>query len=71
MAFNWKLDGVGPVDNRPSTDQLQHFVLFVFKSKKNVDFFFFENHVAEENFKLFFCQYLLFWVKLKNPLLDF
>ena len=21
-----KLDGVGPVDNRPSTDKLQHFV---------------------------------------------
>ena len=21
-----KLDGVGPVDNRPSTDQLHHFV---------------------------------------------
>ena len=22
----WELDGVGPVDNRPSTDQLHHFV---------------------------------------------
>ena len=21
-----KLDGVGPIDNRPSTDKLQHFV---------------------------------------------
>ena len=29
--MNWyplKLDGVGPVDNRPSTDKLQHFVNF-------------------------------------------
>ena len=25
-----KLDGVGPVDNRPSTDQLHHFVIFFF-----------------------------------------
>ena len=25
--FN-KLDGVGPADNRPSTDKLQHFVKF-------------------------------------------
>ena len=25
-----KLDGVGPVDNRPSTDQLHRFVLFLF-----------------------------------------
>ena len=22
----WKLDGVGPVDNRPSTDELHYFV---------------------------------------------
>ena len=27
-----KLDGVGPVDNRPSTDKLHHFV----EKKKNV-----------------------------------
>ena len=30
MAFktvkHYKLDGVGPVDNRPSTDKLHHFV---------------------------------------------
>ena len=25
-AFELKLDGVGPVDNRPSTDKLHHFV---------------------------------------------
>ena len=30
-ASNRKLDGVGPVDNRPSTDKLQHF-----KKKNNV-----------------------------------
>ena len=30
-----KLDGVGPVDNRPSTDQLHHFVQFVLMIKKN------------------------------------
>ena len=24
--FIWQLDGVGPVDNRPSTDKLHHFV---------------------------------------------
>ena len=23
-----KLDGVGPIDNRPSTDKLQHFVIY-------------------------------------------
>ena len=28
-----KLDGVGPVDNRPSTDKLHHFVK---KNKKNM-----------------------------------
>ena len=27
--IDWKLDGVGPVDNRPSTDKLHHF-LFCF-----------------------------------------
>ena len=33
MAGNgWKLDGVGPVDNRPSTNQLHPFVQF-FKDK--------------------------------------
>ena len=26
MWVIWKLDGVGPVDNRPSTDKLHHFV---------------------------------------------
>ena len=26
LQFLWKLDGVGPVDNRPSTNKLQHFV---------------------------------------------
>ena len=25
---NIKLDGVGPIDNRPSTNQLHHFVHF-------------------------------------------
>ena len=25
-----KLDGVGPVDNRPSTDKLQHFYIYIF-----------------------------------------
>ena len=24
--YAWKLDGVGPVDNRPSTDKLHHIV---------------------------------------------
>ena len=28
-----KLDGVGPVDNRPSTDQLHHFVIFFCRIK--------------------------------------
>ena len=31
--FSTKLDGVGPVDNTPSTDKLHHFV----KKKKNCD----------------------------------
>ena len=31
--FFQKLDGVGPVDNRPSTDKLHHFVK---KTKKHV-----------------------------------
>ena len=31
--FSFKLDGVGPVDNRPSTDKLQHFV----KKKRTCD----------------------------------
>ena len=26
LLSEWKLDGVGPVDNRPSTDKLHHFV---------------------------------------------
>ena len=26
IVYDLKLDGVGPVDNRPSTDQLHHFV---------------------------------------------
>ena len=26
IRFVTKLDGVGPVDNRPSTDKLHHFV---------------------------------------------
>ena len=26
LALVFKLDGVGPVDNRPSTDKLHHFV---------------------------------------------
>ena len=30
-----------------------------------------ENHVIEEIFKLFFCQYLSFWVILKNQQSDF
>ena len=29
----YKLDGVGPIDNRPSTDKLHHFVQK--KNKKN------------------------------------
>ena len=31
----WKLDGVGPIDNRPSTNKLQYFVK---KKKKNVTY---------------------------------
>ena len=27
---NLKLDGVGPVDNRPSTDELHHFITYFF-----------------------------------------
>ena len=30
-----KLDGVGPVDNRPSTDELHHFVLIEFLFRVN------------------------------------
>ena len=29
FEFNLKLDGVGPVDNRPSTDYLHHFIIFI------------------------------------------
>jgi hypothetical protein len=32
--FHNKQDGVGPVDNRPSTEQLHHFVQFKKKKKK-------------------------------------
>ena len=31
-----KLDGVGPVDNRPSTNKLQHFVLKKEKEKSDM-----------------------------------
>ena len=31
-----KLDGVGPVDNRPSTDKLHHFVQRKKEEEKNV-----------------------------------
>ena len=34
-AYNRKLDGVGPVDNRPSTDKLHHFVKKNKKKNKN------------------------------------
>ena len=30
----YKLDGIGPVDNRPSTDKLHHFVRRKKKKKK-------------------------------------
>ena len=33
---SYKLDGVGRVDNRPSTDKLHHFVQFFFAIKKKV-----------------------------------
>ena len=36
-AFSHKLDGVGPVDNRPSTDKLHHFVQKKKKRKKKVN----------------------------------
>ena len=35
-CLSYKLDGVGPVDNRPSTNKLHHFVRFkkkLFKEK--------------------------------------
>ena len=32
--YSYKLDGVGPVDNRPSTDKLHHFVRKKRKKKK-------------------------------------
>ena len=32
--INMKLDGVGPVDNRPSSDKLHHFVQKKKKKKK-------------------------------------
>ena len=32
-VLSWKLDGVGPVDNRPSTNKLHHFV----RKKKTCD----------------------------------
>ena len=38
---------------------------------RDYGFFLSENHVIEEIFKFFFCQYLLFWVILKNPQSDF
>ena len=38
-----KLDGVGPVDNRPSTDKLHHFVQK--KKKKN-----YMRHVTRDTF---------------------
>ena len=35
--YNWKLDGVGPVDNRPSTDYLRPIVIFfITKKLKNL-----------------------------------
>ena len=38
LPFNYKVDGVGPVDNRPSIDQLNHFVhFFLFFFIKNAD----------------------------------
>ena len=33
--YSWKLDGVGPVDNRPSTDKFHHYVQKKRKKKKN------------------------------------
>ena len=35
--FKFKLDGLGPVDNRPSTDKLHHFVRKKKKRKKTCD----------------------------------
>ena len=32
--YVWKLDGVGPIDNRPSTDKLHHFVKSIRKEKE-------------------------------------
>ena len=36
-----KLDGVGPIDNRPSNNQLHPFVEFFFKEEKKSFFLFF------------------------------
>ena len=40
MEFALKLDGVGPVDNRPSTDSLHHFFQFFLKDIYIYIFFF-------------------------------
>ena len=40
--FIWnikKLDGVGPVDNRLSTDQLQHYVKFMLRIRNTIFFY--------------------------------
>ena len=34
--MHYKLDGVGPVDNKPSTDKLHHFVQKEKKKKQNI-----------------------------------
>ena len=42
VVLHEKLDGVGPVDNRPSTDKLHHSVLFFLQDFFFILFFF--NH---------------------------
>ena len=46
-----KLDGVGPVDNRPLTDYLHHFVRYLFLFYK----FFFLFHVTRDTWHMTHC----------------
>ena len=43
-----KLDGVGPVDNRPSTDQLHHFVQFFLNVKIYIYVFFLNKKIQKK-----------------------
>ena len=36
MQNIWKLDGVGPIDNRPSTDKLQHYIYIYIRAASRI-----------------------------------